>query len=146
MKCDLQMNLNERQIDMIKNYPDHLAEWIKRRTSSRREKNLAAFLAVSDDVRAALNAGYAVKTVWANMRECERIEIGYEVFLHYVNRVIRHPQADQISASTTDDLPQPGETNHKTRGTIATPATPTTKPADPLGFKFDATPNREELL
>ncbi|MDO9013673.1 MAG: TraK family protein, partial [Polynucleobacter sp.] len=50
---------------MAKTYPEQLGEWVKRRESTQRDKNLVAFLAVRDDVKAAVEAGYSVKTVWA---------------------------------------------------------------------------------
>ena len=48
---------------MAKSYPEQLAEWVKRRESTKRDKNLVAFLAVRDDVKLAVDAGYAVKTI-----------------------------------------------------------------------------------
>ena len=63
---------------MSKSYPELLGEWVKRRESSKREKNVVAFLAVRDDVKAALDAGFAVKTIWANMHEQQRVAFGYD--------------------------------------------------------------------
>lgn len=76
---------------MEKKYLEHLAEWIATRETAKKDKNLLAFLAVRDDVAAALAIGYSVKTVWADLREAKKITASYETFLHYVNRHIRKP-------------------------------------------------------
>lgn len=132
---------------MAKTYPEQLGEWVKRRESTQRDKNLVAFLAVRDDVKAAVEAGYAVKTVWANMHESKRIEFGYDTFLNYVNRLIRRPQVDQAatltepgSAATTDS------SSTKPKAGIKKTAAKTTKPEAPAGFTFNPVPNKEELL
>ena len=77
---------------MGKSYTDQLDEWVKQRQSAKREKNAVAFLVVLDDVKAAIDAGYAVKTIWRNLRETNRIDISYETFLLLVNRKIRNAQ------------------------------------------------------
>jgi len=59
---------------MGKNYPDQLAQWIERRGLARSDRNLVAFMAVHDDVKVAIDAGYAVKTVWENLQETGRID------------------------------------------------------------------------
>ena len=122
---------------MAKTYPEQLGEWVKQRESTRRDKNLVAFLAVRDDVRAAVEAGYAVKTVWANMHEFKRIMFGYDTFLNYVNRLIRRPQVNQTT--TTAFSSAPAKAGNKT-ATKAKPAN------DETGFSYNPVPNKEELL
>lgn len=74
---------------MAKNYTDELARWATKRQGKAREKNLVTFHALQDDVRAALDAGFSAKTIWAHMQEQGRVDFGYETFLDYVNRVIK---------------------------------------------------------
>ncbi|HCU5992216.1 TPA: TraK family protein, partial [Legionella pneumophila] len=81
---------------MATSYTDQLAKWIIEKKSTSRNKNLVAFLAVKSDVIEALDAGYSVKTVWANMRELKRIDVGYDAFLNHVNRHIRKPSDHQL--------------------------------------------------
>lgn len=122
---------------MAKTYPELLGEWVKQRESTRRDKNLVAFLAVRDDVKAAVEAGYAVKTVWANMHESKRIMFGYDTFLNYVNRLIRRPQVDQTV--TTDSSSTPSKVGKKTAAKA--------KPAETApGFNYNPIPNKEDLL
>lgn len=74
---------------MAKNYTDELARWATKRQGKAREKNLVTFHALQDDVRAALDAGFSAKTIWAHMQEQGRVDFGYETFLDYVKRVIK---------------------------------------------------------
>ena len=118
---------------MTKRYLDELGQWVKSREASRArsDQSRVAFLAVRAEVQAAMAAGYAVKTIWAHLRETGRIACRYETFLNYVRRHIKEapPPADEGRA----------EKPH--------PAAP--KPAASPGvegFTFDATPKQEELI
>jgi hypothetical protein len=133
---------------MAKSYIEQLGEWVKHRESTQRDRNLVAFLAVRDDVKAALDAGYAVKTVWANMHESGRVKFGYDTFLNYANRHIRQPRADNAvaltepsgaSLSTRANKPEAKSSDKK-------PATKTTTPAAVAGFHFNPTPDKKDLV
>ena len=88
--------------DMTKAYPEQLGEWIDRRPTSPRNKKFVAFLALREEIQAALDDGYFVKTIWENLYETKRTELGYQMFLHYVNRYLRRdspkPRAPEIVA------------------------------------------------
>ena len=118
---------------MTKRYLDEIAEWARRRKASRArpDQSRVAFLAVRGEVQAAMAAGYALKTIWAHLRETGRIGCRYETFLNYVRRHIKEPPpaADE--------------------GRAAKPDAAAPKPAAPPGvegFTFDATPKKEELI
>jgi len=132
---------------MTKTYSEQLGEWVKKKESTQRDKNLVAFLAVRDDVKMAVEAGYAVKTIWANMHELKRIEFGYDTFLNYVNRLIRRTQknkpassAEQKLAATIDynDTPPKADVNIPTEKMARQNTLPE--------FTFNPVPNREELI
>ncbi|WP_109246555.1 TraK family protein, partial [Massilia glaciei] len=89
---------------MATRYSDELAAWIKQRKSTRREKNLVAFLAVRDDVKQAIEEGYAITTIWENLHEGKRIAFCYNTFLTYINRHIRHSVATPTNP-VPDQLP-----------------------------------------
>jgi hypothetical protein len=133
---------------MAKSYPEQLAEWVKRRESTKRDKNLVAFLAVRDDIKLAVDAGYAVKTIWANMHEENRVGFGYDTFLNHVNRHIRsksYKPADPVPAKTE---PQPAIERGRRDQRIA-PISPGPKvkaPDTPTGFTFNSEPNVKELI
>jgi hypothetical protein len=111
---------------------------------ARGNLNRVAFLAVLDDVRAQLGAGHAVKHVWKALSDARRIKMSYEVFLHYVQRLIGHPPTDQTSASLHTDT--------RVRTANAARTTPKSSPKAPAapgaiaGFTFNPTPNIEELF
>jgi hypothetical protein len=98
-------------------------------------------------VKLAIDAGYAVKTVWANLRETGRIDLGYKTFLNYVRRCLG-PSPEPAAAS----LVRPTAT-----ATVAAAAAPSREsnavktptrvmPLAMPGFVYDPVPNKEELL
>ncbi len=132
---------------MTKTYSEQLGEWVKQKESTQRDKNLVAFLAVRDDVKMAVESGYAVKTIWTNMHELKRIDFGYDTFLNYVNRQIRRPQ-EKKSASSTE--PKSAATTYSNntppKVDVNKPAEKTTKQNTLPEFTFNPVPNREELI
>ncbi|WP_373991704.1 TraK family protein [Duganella sp. BuS-21] len=117
---------------MGKNYPDQLGDWISRRATTTRDRNLVAFLAVRDDVCAALAAGYNVKTIWSNLHESKRITVSYSAFRRYVKKFAT--QAPVAVPASPSSSPAPSAPR------------PSSKPDKPSGFVFNPTPNKEELL
>jgi hypothetical protein len=133
---------------MAENFSNQLAQWVEQRGLQSSDKNLVAFMAVRDDVKLALDAGYAVKTVWANLRETGRIDLGYKTFLNYVRRRLG-PLPDTAAASSikpasTGAPAAPAAPPPRESHTAKTPARvlPLTMP----GFTYDPIPNKEELL
>lgn len=117
---------------MGKNYPDQLGDWVIRRAATTRDRNLVAFLAVRDDVCAALAAGYNVKTIWSNLRDSKRIGVSYSAFRRYVKRFATQAPVGISARPSTS----PSPTAHR----------PSSKPDKQSGFVFNPTPNKEELL
>jgi hypothetical protein len=118
---------------MGKNYPDQLGDWVRQRAATSRDKNLVAFLAVREDVSAALDAGYAAKTVWSNLHESGRIAVSYTAFLRYVRKFLDQPAA----VSSAQHAPPPN---------AEPPFRHIDRPVKPAGFVFNPTPKKEELL
>lgn len=125
---------------MAKSFLDELAEWVSKRKAKkpRQDKHVVAFLAVKSDVKAALDAGYSMKTIWEYMRETGRLEYRYETFTQHVKRYIKAPQAQ----------PAPGGQKAGEKGSSTTPPATQEKSRPPQigGFTFDATPKKEDLL
>jgi len=116
---------------MAKNLSARIAERAAKKKRSRNAQNRAAFLAVRSEVMQALDDGWPVKTIWETLHEEKKIAFSYQAFRGYVNRLIISTQAH-------------GETT-----TAVTPGqqTETKKPAKKSdSFKFNANPNKEELL
>lgn len=74
---------------MIREYTEQLAEWVAQKKTLKKDKNLASFLSVYDDVKSAIDLGYGKKTIWMNLHESKRIDFNYDVFVSYVNRMIK---------------------------------------------------------
>lgn len=142
---------------MAKNYTDELARWATKRQGKAREKNLVIFHALQDDVRAALDAGFSAKTIWAHMQEQGRVDFGYETFLDYVNRVIKTTRSakpgtrtGEMASSTgrTLDPPpliQPPQPNPMTPPVPSTPSIhPPTRRTGMPTFTFNPIPDPED--
>ena len=152
---------------MAKNYTDELARWATKRQGKAREKNLVIFHALQDDVRAALDAGFSAKTIWAHMQEQGRVDFGYETFLDYVNRVIKLARgakpgirASEMASNAgpaMDSLPLtqspvlPSRSDPPTFPVPSTPSTPLAPPIHPYTrrtgmptFTFNPIPDPED--
>jgi hypothetical protein len=60
---------------------EELAKWATGASQTikpRRKETLAAFLAVREEVKEAIAAGYALKTIWEHMHETGRVSFRYE--------------------------------------------------------------------
>ena len=109
---------------MTKNYTETLSEWVKKRETARTKRDIQkiAFLAVRADVKAAIEAGYALKTIWEHMTETGKITYRYVTFLKYAN----------LECKTVP----PGEP----------PEQKISQPAKIAGFTFNAIPKKEDLI
>jgi Family of unknown function (DUF5338) len=126
---------------MGKTYSEELAEWLKGREARKpRHKHVVAFLAVKSDVQTALDAGYAMKTIWEHMKETSRLRCRYETFTQHVKRYIKTAPVAAVSS------PSPSS-DSLTRGVISNvKAALPASPSKIAGFTFDATPKKEDLL
>lgn len=134
---------------MAKTYTEILAEWVKKRDASRprQDKSLVAFLAVRDDVKAAMAEGYALKTIWQHMNETGKLSYRYETFLKHVRKHIKEKQEKPLPK------PQAGKSRQEKSSFPDQPVTgkgenPKVKQAKSQlpGFVFDANPNEKDLI
>jgi len=131
---------------MAEDFSNQLAQWVQRRGLQRSGKNLVAFMAVRDDVKLAIDAGYAVKTVWANLRETGRIDLGYTTFLNYVRRCLG-PSPDTAAASLVRPaVAAVAGAAPPSRGSNPVKTPTRVLPLEMPGFDYNPVPNKEELL
>lgn len=123
---------------MPKNYPDQLGLWVKQHVETQHEVNRAAFNAVREDILAALDAHYAMKTIWKNMHADKRISFGYDSFRRYVQQLKR-----ETVQTVPKHLPAPAT---PAKPTQPTPGAPVSLPAKLPGFVLNPNPKKEELL
>ncbi|EPJ9936798.1 TraK family protein [Pseudomonas aeruginosa] len=140
-------------------YTDELAAWADQKAEKKRRQDSAAvaFLAVRGDVVEAMEAGYALTTIYDHMNETGRVKTSYETFRRHVQRFIKAAPA----------APTPPTPKAATRSASSSPATApavTPKPATPAetkatpapeaasksagipSFNFNPTPNKADLL
>ncbi|CAG0988828.1 Protein TraK [Anaerolineae bacterium] len=136
---------------MSSSYTEELAEWVKKRDAEkpkRQDKNWVAFLAVSNDVKAAIVAGYSLMTIWEHMHETGKIQVRYETFTKYVRR---HGNRSTVQIDQGGDKPTAPEAVEQAQSTKPEPVESRSEPkkSEPPklgGFTFDAKPKREELI
>lgn len=127
---------------------EELAKWAtgaRQTTSPRRKETLAAFLAVRADVKEAIAAGYALKTIWEHMKETGRVSFRYETFLRHVRRHITNapPESPKQPAPMISEVQAKGSDESKPKALTE----PKKSGVPSVGcFNFDPTPNKEELL
>jgi hypothetical protein len=143
---------SSRKSAMANSYTKQLTEWVRQRREPRSyEQNRAAFLGVKEDVRAALEQGWPVKTIWAHLVAQKRIGIGYDMFLIYVKRHARPAEENAATgrSSKSGRPPGPGQPaankDRQVRPKEREPSLPGGQEQLP-GFTFNAAPNREELI
>lgn len=115
-------------------YIQELNAWVKKKKSSRRQKNISQFLAVREDIKVAINEGYDVKTIWSHMAHTEKVTFGYDTFLNYVNRYLRQKTKNNTvstHAMTHQKTPQDDKKIHNT---------------DIPNFTFNPVPNKKDLI
>ncbi len=134
---------------MAKSYTEELAAWVEKRAEKKRRQDAAAvaFMAVKSDVVAAMEAGYALTTIWEHMHETGKVKCSYETFRKHVHRFIRSAPV-KPAPSPASVGPKGGGTKPEATGAASKkPETPKKSEAPKIGgFTFDATPKKEDLL
>lgn len=135
-------------------YTDELAAWADQKAEKKRRQDTAAvaFLAVRGDVVEAMDAGYALTTIYDHMHETGRVKTSYETFRRHVQRFIKAAPAD--TAPPTPKAATRSASNSQATAPAPTPKTAAPVPASPASepagkipsFNFNPTPNKEDLL
>ncbi|KQN65200.1 hypothetical protein ASF04_20010 [Duganella sp. Leaf61] len=124
---------------MNKRDNETLEAWATRRASTPRQKNLVALLAVRDDIKAGLDAGYPVLTIWRYLHEKGRVPCQYDTFRNFVNRYIRKEAAKNPAKTPPVPARAPVLLPLKT-GVQRSP------PDEIRGFTFNPVPRKEDLI
>ncbi|KTD04010.1 TraK [Legionella geestiana] len=104
------------------------AKQVERKVSDK-SVNKAAFLALKQDIAAALADGWSIKLVWETLVEEGKISFSYKTFCGYVARLIVTEQKPSMQENTKDDDKAKSKAKTEIRG-----------------FTFNPKPNLEELL
>lgn len=130
-------------------FADELAAWVKKKPTKqpRQDRHVIAFLAVKEDVKSALDAGYSMKTIWEYMQETGRIATRYETFTLHVKRYIKNAPAPvrqappPAAAEPTPQTKGKGKPKSEAKQTAKKAAAPS-----PSGFSFNPSPNADDLI
>ena len=150
MRCDAAGSTAEGdsagEIVMANNYPEELGKWVKRRESSEPTTPVALFLAVRDDIEAALDAGYPMKTIWQQMKDRQCLNVHYDTFRGYVKRYISNTRNSTPvarlakSSSAIKKAKKPAAVHPTAKSSVAA-----SNSAIP-GFTFNPNPKKEDLI
>ena len=136
-------------------YTDELAAWADQKAEKKHRQDAAAvaFLAVRGDVVEAMEAGYALTTIYDHMHETGRVKTSYETFRRHVQRFIKAAPADtapptpKAATRSASNSPAPVPAAMPKPATAPVPASPSSEQAGKIpSFNFNPTPNKEDLL
>lgn len=136
-------------------YTDELAAWAGTKAEAKRRQDAAAvaFLAVKTDVIEAMEAGYALTTIYEHMHETGRVKTSYETFRRHVQRFIKAAPATMSPTPKAATSTRSASSAQTTAPAITpkpaapAPASPASEPGGKIpGFNFNPTPNKEDLL
>ncbi|MCU7927535.1 MAG: TraK family protein [Candidatus Thiodiazotropha sp. (ex Dulcina madagascariensis)] len=122
---------------MAKSYIEELADWVQKRPKKKPRQDAAAvaFMAVKSDVIEAIEAGYALTTIWEHMNEIEKLKCSYETFRKHVRKYIK--QAVPRNTKNAEQEKSQGAKSGQKQETM---------PSKADGFAFDAKPKKEDLI
>lgn len=125
---------------MVK-FTDELEQWVQEREKKykkkRQDKFAVEFLAVKKNIIEAIDAGYSLKTIWEYLKESRKVTSTYETFRRHVKRFIKLESKNyKILAAKNEVLTANLETEEQKKPQLQGIG----------GFKFDAKPNKEDLI
>ncbi len=96
---------------------------------SDNSRNKVAFLALKNDIAAALTDGWSMKAIWETLSMEKKISFSYKTFCVYVTRLINAPFKPDMQENTREDEKEKSKSPNEIRG-----------------FTFNPKPNLEDLL
>ncbi|MFY9476750.1 MAG: TraK family protein [Aquabacterium sp.] len=75
---------------------DAMAGWACKNTEKdRRSSSLAVFMALREDVKTAMDAGYSRRTIWEFLTDTQKVPFTYGTFIRYVKEHITDSEGRQ---------------------------------------------------
>jgi hypothetical protein len=124
-------------------YVEELAAWVQDQPPKRRgqDANAVAFLAVREDVEAAIAAGFPLTTIWRHLHETRRLGFRYDTFLKYVRKHVRRKAPAAPAQCVEASPPSPSPVSSSTP-----PPEPRRTDTTVPGFSFTAAADPKELF
>ena len=125
-----------------KTLTERIAERARTRTPTRSHRNRAAFLAMRDEVRSALDEGWSIKVVWETLHEENRIGFGYDAFTRYVHKLIyKAPEPATKEPATKPEAGGPTKPAKPNQSAVTAPDGPKVGSSELPSFRHN--PNRD---
>lgn len=137
---------------MANDYTDALAAWADQKAEKKRRQDTTAvaFLAVKSDVIEAMEAGYALTTIYEHMHETGRVRSSYETFRRHVHRFIKSATPAPTTPTPKAATKSPSSSPATTPAVTAKPATPaapaSSEPGEIRSFIYNPKPNPDDLF
>ena len=86
------MNEPEKEKTLL----DAMAGWAcSSQAKDRRSTSLAVFMALREDVKTAMDAGYSRRTIWEFLADTQKVPFAYGTFIRYVKEHITDSEGQQ---------------------------------------------------
>ena len=131
---------------MATKYPEELGKWVKRRKSKEPLTPVARFLAVREDIEAAIEAGYPMKTICRQMKEGGRLVVHYDTFRAYVKRYILDANESAPAVTPLKSTPAIKNPAYATSLPVNAERAAASGPGGIPGFTFNPHPKKEDLI
>lgn len=132
---------------MSTGYTSELAQRLKKKKSANRGLNTADILAAKNDIRAAIEAGFVPKDIWADMLDNQRLHCSYDTFLRLVKKFVM-PESSKPYQLHINRIRQDASAPHAKQATATTspPGPSRTSPLEIRGFTFNPIADKAALL
>lgn len=134
MSIMIQVLDNRRVMEKKKSLSERIADRMRGRGQTAARSNLALFLAIREEIRAAIVDGWSPRVIWETLSAEGVVPFSYATF----TRLCRRHQLYSTGAPPAPALRPPGE--------AAKPRSAGKKEPAIAGFVFDPTPNKEDLF
>lgn len=133
---------NENRMTRTEGLSKRIGEEARAKKRTPAGRNRAAFLAVREEIRSALDDGWPIKAIWTTLRKEGAIDCGYDAFIRYVDRLISSAAPEpapvaRCQSEAVDDSPVEARVQdappHKQTNAIA-------------GFNFQPSLKKEDLI
>jgi hypothetical protein len=116
-------------------------EETKRKQKGTGVKNRAVFLVLREDIKEALEDGWALKQIYRTLYTQKKITFSYQTFVNYANDLILKPKQSQVLVKQEANSNTPGQEQ-----TVQSTQPKPKKSYELPGFTFDPIAKKEDLI
>ena len=116
-------------------------EETKRKQKGTGVKNRVVFLALREDIKEAMEDGWALKQIYRTLHTQKKIMFSYQTFVNYANDLILKPKPSRIIINQEASGKTPGDEQ-----TVQSSEPKSKKSYELPSFKFDPIAKKEDLI